>query len=115
VTKSPREVPWKALARFGALLAGLTAADFEDRGPFFQMGAPPVAVDILTEIPGVEFDAAWERRVQQLIDSTTGLRANFISSEDLISAKLASGRPRDVADVAAIRKAPLASNPEPAE
>jgi hypothetical protein len=50
-----------------------------------------------------------------LIDSTTGLRANFISSEDLISAKLASGRPQDVADVAAIRKARPASNPEPAE
>jgi hypothetical protein len=33
------------------------------------------------------------------------LKANFISADDLIAAKLASGRPRDLADVDDIRKA----------
>jgi hypothetical protein len=32
-------------------------------------------------------------------------KANFISRADLIAAKLASGRPQDLADVEAIRKA----------
>src|SRR5208283_4083579 len=52
-----------ALAQFGAPLEGLTVADFAEPGPFFRMGREPVGVDVLTAIPGVEFDAAWQRRV----------------------------------------------------
>jgi hypothetical protein len=40
-----------------------------------------------------------------VIDAKTGLKAFFISSADLVAAKLASGRPQDLADVDAIRKA----------
>jgi len=40
-----------------------------------------------------------------VIDPATGLKANFISADDLIVSKLASGRPQDVADADAIRKA----------
>ena len=70
-----------ALAEFGAPLEGLTAADFAEPGPFFRMGRAPVGVDILTEIPGVDFNAAWERRVEGMIDPASGLKANFISSD----------------------------------
>lgn len=94
-----------ALAEFGAPLEGLTFADFGQPGPFFRMGRDPVGVDILTAIPGVEFDEAWPRRVEGVVDDASKLRASFISREDLISAKLASGRPQDIADVDAIRKA----------
>jgi hypothetical protein len=76
----------------------MTASDFAERGPFFRMGREPVSVDILTEIPGVDFDAAWQRRVWDLVDPATGLKADFISANDLIAAKLAAGRPQDVAD-----------------
>jgi hypothetical protein len=68
-------------------------------------GRAPVAVDILTETPGVDFDAAWQRRVEAVIDPASGLMANFVSRDDLIASKLASGRPQDLADVEAIRKA----------
>jgi hypothetical protein len=54
---------------------------------------------------GVDFDAAWERRVEDVINPETGLKANFISRDDLIAAKLALGRLQDLADVDAIRKA----------
>ena len=94
-----------ALKQFGAPLQGMTAADFASEGPFFRMGREPVGVDILTEIPGVEFDAAWSRRVEEMVDPESRLSVNFISSEDLIAAKLASARPQDLADVDAIRKA----------
>ena len=96
---------YAALAQFGAPLEGTSPADFAERGPFFRMGREPVAVDILTEISGVDFDAAWERRVEDVIDQATGLKANFISRDDLIAAKLASGRLQDLADVDAIKKA----------
>ena len=94
-----------ALGQFGAPLQGMTSADFAEHGPFFRMGREPVGVDILTAIPGVEFDAAWERRIEDVVDPARGLKANFISREDLIAAKLASGRLQDLADVEAIRTA----------
>jgi hypothetical protein len=80
-------------------------AHFMDRESFFRFGRDPKSFDILPAIPGVDFDAAWERRVETLADEKTGLRVNFISAEDLITAKLASGRPHDLADADAVKKA----------
>jgi Nucleotidyltransferase of unknown function (DUF6036) len=51
------------------------------------------------------FDTASERRVEDVVDEASNLRASFISREDLIVAKLASGRRRDLADVDEMRKA----------
>ena len=102
---------FSALAQFGAPLQGLTPADFAEQGPFFRIGREPVGVDILTAIPGIEFDAAWERRVEDVVDPASGLKVSFISREDLITAKLASGRPQDLADVDAIRKAAESREP----
>jgi hypothetical protein len=39
-----------------------------------------------------------------MVDPAAGLMAYFISREDLIANKLASGRPQDVADATALRK-----------
>jgi len=94
-----------ALAEFGAPLEGLSAADFTESGPFFRMGHEPIGVDILTTISGVDFDAAWQRRVEEVIDPATGLKAFFIARDDLVATKLASARPQDLADVDAIQKA----------
>ncbi len=109
---------FEALAEFGAPLPGLTPADFAEPGPFFRMGREPVGVDILTAMPGVEFDAAWSRRVEEVFDEETNLRANFISREDLLAGKRAAGRRQDLADVEAIENAaksqqPKASKAEP--
>ena len=60
------------------------------------MGVPPVRVDVFMGIPGLEFEAAWERRMENDID---GLLVPYISREDLITSKLASGRPQDLIDV----------------
>jgi hypothetical protein len=67
------------------------------------MGAPPVMVYVLPRISGVDFDQAWQRRVEVAIDD--GLTAPFISREDLLAAKISAGRPQDLADVAALREA----------
>ena len=96
---------YAALTKFGAPLEGFTPKDFSEHGKFFRMGREPVAVDILPEIAGVDFDRAWEKRVEGVIDTATGLMAYFISGSDLIDAKIAAGRPQDIADVAALRKA----------
>lgn len=96
---------YAALAKFGAPVEGLTPEDLRQPGKFFRMGREPVAVDILTEIDGVDFDRAWDRRVEGVIDMASGLRAYFISGADLMAAKIAAGRPQDMADVDALRKA----------
>ncbi len=84
-----------------------------ERGSFFRFGRDPRGFDILPDIPGVEFDAAWDRRVETVIDAATGLKAKFISAEDLIASKLASGRPQDLADADAVRKAAESQGPKP--
>ena len=87
---------YKALKEFGAPLAGLTEADFAEEGYFYQMGIPPMRVDILMGIPGMDFDPAWVHRVEVDFDD---LVVQFISRDDLIQAKKASGRPQDLIDV----------------
>ena len=96
---------YDALGKFGAPLNGLTAEDFIVRDKFFRMGRVPVVVDILPQIKGVDFDHAWQNRVEAVIDPQSGLKASFISRADLIAAKLAAGRPQDIADAAALREA----------
>lgn len=77
------------------------------------MGAPPIMVDILPEIAGVGFDAAWQRRVMVTVDAATKLKAPFISEKDLIASKVAAGRPQDLADADALRKAHSAVSRKP--
>lgn len=86
---------FRALRDFGAPLAGMTEQDFAEEGYFYQMGVPPVRVDILMGIPGLEFETAWANRVEVDFE---GLTVSFISKEDLITAKRASGRPQDLND-----------------
>ena len=89
--------------------------DFIERDKFFRLGNPPVMVDLLPEISGVDFDQAWQRRVEAVIDPKSGLSGFFISREALIAAKLAAGRPQDIADVAALRKAADTTEPTQGE
>lgn len=86
---------YRALSEFGAPLAGLTENDFAEEGFFYQMGVPPVRIDILMGIPGPKFEDAWERRVIVEFD---GLPIFFVSKADLLTAKRASGRPQDLLD-----------------
>lgn len=86
---------YHSLREFGAPLAGLTENDFAEEGYFYQMGVPPMRVDVLMGIPGLAFEDAWQRRVE--IDFA-GLMVPFISKQDLITSKLASGRPQDLID-----------------
>ena len=89
-----KAVYW-ALHEFGAPLADLTEEDFGEDGYFYQMGMPPVRIDILMGIPGVEFEGAWSRRKVIEFDN---LPVSFISKHDLLLAKLAAGRPQDLID-----------------
>jgi hypothetical protein len=96
---------YAALASFGAPLGSFDLEDLSDPRKFIRFGREPVAVDILPGIDGITFDEAWERRVEGVIDTASGLTAFFISKADLVASKLAVGRLRDLADVEEIREA----------
>ena len=86
---------YQALLEFGAPLEGMTEKDFAEEGYFFQIGVPPVRIDLLMGIPGMGFDEAWERRNEVDFDQ---LLVPFISRDDLIIVKRAAGRPQDMID-----------------
>jgi len=97
------EAVFRALAAYGAPLAGYSPADFNDGGSWFQMGQPPHRIDILQHIDDVNFDEAWPNRVETIIDGE--VPAHVISRNDLIRNKLKCGRPRDLLDVEELRQA----------
>ena len=47
-----------ALATFGAPVEDIRVEDLADRTSFIRFGRDPLAVDIHSDIPGVDFDAA---------------------------------------------------------
>ena len=101
VERKNAKAVYNALKEFGAPLSGLTVKDFSQKGYFYQMGRPPMRVDILMSIPGVEFDDVWSRYERLTID---GVEMNFITKKDLITSKKASGRPQDLIDVENLEK-----------
>ncbi len=92
---------FSALKSFGAPLTDLTEADFSEEGYFYQMGMPPMRVDILMGVPGLDFENAWKNRIEIDFD---GLTVPFISKQDLILTKIASGRPQDLFDADLLSK-----------
>ena len=97
---------YASLKAFGAPMGQLTENDFAGDG-FFQMGRPPVRIDILMSIDGVEFVDAWPSRQEGDFD---GISANFLSSDDLITNKSISARPQDIIDVESVINARLRNN-----
>jgi hypothetical protein len=84
---------------FGSL--GLTKSDFLKENYVTQLGYPPLRIDILNAISGVEFDDAYSNKVVGNIDD---LNVNFISIAEFIQNKEASGRKKDLGDIAALKK-----------
>ncbi len=65
------------------------------------MGSPPLRVDVLMSIPGVDFAEAWQNRETLTV---AGTEMHFISKGDLIEAKRAAGRPQDLLDLANLER-----------
>jgi hypothetical protein len=92
---------YAALARFGAPLQALTVEDLATEGIVFQIGIPPIRIDILTAISGVSFKSAWPSRVAATF---LGQPVFVIGRRHLIKNKEASGRPQDLVDAGVLRK-----------
>ena len=66
-----------------------------------MLGREPFRVDILTDIPGVTFDEAWNGRIHVVLD---GVRLPVIGKRELIRNKRAVGRLQDLADAEALEQ-----------
>ncbi|HTB62869.1 MAG TPA: hypothetical protein VK737_04700 [Opitutales bacterium] len=97
-----------SLRKFGAPLEKLQVHDFQEQNQVYQMGRPPLRVDILMSVDGVDFEAAWPRREEMKI---AGMKIPFISQQDLIKNKRATGRPQDKIDLENLEALPLHLKP----
>jgi hypothetical protein len=86
----------KSLEEFGFGDLDITQADLTSNDCVIQLGYPPYRIDLITRIAGVDFEDAWDRRMELQLD---GVTVPFIGREDLIVNKRAVGRPQDIADV----------------
>jgi hypothetical protein len=94
-TRKPVRGLYEAIKRFGAPLHDLDAADLSHPGVVFQIGVPPVRIDILTALSGLRFEQDWANRSYVEWD---GLKIPVISRLDLIRNKRSTGRTKDLAD-----------------
>jgi hypothetical protein len=91
-----------ALRAFGAPESIVDMARALGPDEFLFFGTPPARVDLLRSIPGVDFEAAFARR----LDVTWGdAVVHVIGKEDLILAKRAAGREKDLRDLRALERA----------
>lgn len=79
---------------FGSL--GLVESDFLEDNYVTQLGYPPLRIDILNSISGVNFDEAYLQKVETEVDD---LKIVFISVNDFIKNKQATGRAKDLGDI----------------
>ena len=86
----------RALSEFGAPLSDLTADDLSRKETIFQISLPPLRIDVITDIDGVEFAEAWPDRLET---SFGGVPAFVISRHHLITNKKTAARLQDLADV----------------
>jgi len=85
----------RALRQFG-FAAGLTPDLFLARNNIVRMGVPPIRIEILTSISGVEFESCYAEKEMIQIEE---ILVPVISLSRLRENKTASGRAKDLADL----------------
>jgi hypothetical protein len=86
----------RSLREFGFASAGLTVDLFLEPNNVVRMGVPPIRIEILTSISGVQFELCYAEKEMIQIEE---LVVPVISLPRLRENKLASGRAKDLADL----------------
>lgn len=88
----------KSFHEFGMALFDMTEENFLTNSEVnvFSFGRPPVSIDIMTEVKGLQFEDAF-KRVENV--EVEGLRIKLIRYSDLIKSKKSSGRAKDINDI----------------
>jgi len=67
----------------------------------FRFGRPPLAVDLLTSVRGIDFNTAWD---SSFVRDVGGLPIRIIGLAALLQNKRATERPKDMLDVDALER-----------
>ena len=84
---------------FGSLK--LNKEDFLKKDLVTQLGFPPLRIDILNDLDGVNFEEAWNNKK---IVTFEHVPVNFIGYNELLIVKQKSGRSQDIADIELLKK-----------
>ncbi len=96
----------RVFAQFGIPLLELSEEDFSTAGTQLNLGVEPNQIDILTTIPGLDFDEAWETHVA----TEEEFPIYYLGKDALIMAKKTAGRLQDLADIEEIGRADSQEN-----
>ncbi len=86
---------------FGSL--SLVKEDFIKENNVTQLGYPPLRINILNAISGVNFEDAYKGKIDAEVDD---LQISYINITDFIANKQASGRAKDLGDIQALKRKP---------
>jgi hypothetical protein len=94
----------KAFDIFKMPLFGMTEDRFLNLQDFevFEYGRPPIQIDIITNLKGLSFDEVFASSTYYHMDNDVKVRVIHIN--ELIRAKIASGRPKDINDIENLKK-----------
>ena len=91
----------QAIADFGFPTAPLTPQDIVAGSKVIEMGIAPVQIHVMSQIDGVTWDDVWKTRETGPFGSQS---VSFIGRDAFLRNKQAAGRPKDLADVDALRE-----------
>jgi hypothetical protein len=87
----------RALEKFGFGAGSLSADVFLADSRVLRVGVPPLQIDIISGVEGINFAQSFSNRKVTVLDS---VEVSVISLEDLKANKRAVGRPKDLDDLA---------------
>lgn len=90
-----------AIADFGFPTAAVAPIDILAGTKVIEMGVPPLQIHVMSAIDGVTWDEVWASRETGTLGGRT---VAFIGRECFIKNKRAAGRPKDLADIDALRE-----------
>ena len=92
----------QAFFHFGMPVFDMTQENFlsHPNWDVFTFGTPPVAIDLMLQLKGLDFNNAY---VKSVLFEDDGLTIRTIHKDDLIKAKLSANRPKDQDDLANLR------------
>lgn len=89
------------LRDFGFSEEQVASAPLHLSGKVIRMGMPPLRIELLTSVSGLEFTESYARCERHQIK---GIDVPIVSRADLIANKSAAGRTQDLADIDALKQ-----------
>lgn len=99
LSKDVRDRACAALAVFGAPPHVVESLRSADPSQVVWFGTPPLRIDLLSNVGGLDFEMVWQRRLELKSGEVV---IHVVGLDDLLALKRIAGRPQDLADIRAL-------------